>query len=250
MSASSATRAMRAVCVRELSAYFRTPIAYVFLVIFVALTGAFAFYVGGFFTRGRADLEPFFIYHPWLYLFLTPAASMRLWAEERKTGTAELLLSLPLSPAEAAIAKWLAGWIFMGVCLIATAPMWITVNVLGDPDNGAIFAAYLGSFLMAGAFLSVGLFVSTLTSNQVIAFVLAAALCFLLVMSGQRLALDAVAAVAPDTVVAAVESLSALTHFDALARGVVDAGDVFYFVSVIVFGLFSAAVSIERRKAS
>src|SRR6185369_7349066 len=169
---------------REFVAYFSTPLATVFLIIFIALTGAFAFYVGGFFERGQADLSPFFQYHPWLYLLLVPAVAMRLWAEERKSGTIELLMTLPISPWEAILGKFFAAWAFIGVALLLTVPMWITVNVLGDPDNGVIFASYIGSFLMAGAFLAIGSFVSTLTKNQVIAFIVASLICFLFTMSG------------------------------------------------------------------
>ena len=169
---------------RELGAYFGTPLAYVFAVIFVALTGAFAFYFGNFFDRGQADLQAFFLYHPWLYLILVPAVAMRLWAEERKSGTIELLMTLPVAPWEAIVGKFLAAWAFVGCCLVLTFPMWITVNMLGNPDNGVIFTSYLGSFLMAGAFLAIGSCISALTKNQVIAFIVAAVICFLFVMSG------------------------------------------------------------------
>ena len=178
---------------REFAAYFATPLATVFLIIFVALTGAFAFYVGGFFERGQADLVAVLHYHPWLYLLLVPAVAMRLWAEERKSGTIELLMTLPISPWEAILGKFLAAWAFIGVALLLTFPMWITVNVLGNPDNGVIFAGYLGSFLMAGAFLAIGSCISALTKNQVIAFIVAAAICFLLVMSGLELVLNVLA---------------------------------------------------------
>ena len=183
-------RNTRIIAKREFAAYFATPLATVFLVIFVALTGAFAFFVGGFFERGQADLGPFFMYHPWLYLLLVPAIAMRLWAEERKTGTIELLMTLPISPWEAILGKFLAAWAFIGVALVLTFPMWITVNVLGRPDNGVILASYLGSFLIAGAFLAIGSCISALTKNQVIAFIVAAAICFLLVMSGVELVLN------------------------------------------------------------
>ena len=175
---------------RELGAYFGTPLAYVFVVIFVALTGAFAFYIGNFFERGQADLVPFFSYHPWLYLLLVPAVAMRLWAEERKTGTIELLMTLPITTWEAILGKFLAAWAFIGVALLLTFPMWITVNYLGRPDNGVILASYIGSFLMAGAFLAIGSCISALTKNQVIAFIVAATLCFLFVMSGAELVLE------------------------------------------------------------
>jgi ABC-2 type transport system permease protein len=175
---------------REFAAYFGTPLAYVFLIIFVSLTGAFAFHVGNFFGRGQADLRTFFQYHPWLYLIFVPAISMRLWAEERKSGTIELLLTLPITTWEAVLGKFLAAWAFVGVALILTFPMWISVNVLGDPDNGVILASYFGSFVMAGAFLAIGSCISALTKNQVIAFIVAAAICFLFVMSGLHLVLN------------------------------------------------------------
>jgi ABC-2 type transport system permease protein len=177
---------------RELGAYFGTPLAYVFTVIFVALTGAFAFFVGNFFERGQADLHAFFNYHTWLYLLLVPAIAMRLWAEERKTGTIELLMTLPIATWEAIVGKYLAAWAFIGIALALTFPMWITVNYLGRPDNGVILASYIGSFLMAGAFLAIGSSISALTKNQVIAFIVAATLCFLFVMSGAEMVLNTV----------------------------------------------------------
>jgi ABC-2 type transport system permease protein len=234
---------------REFKAYFATPLATVFLTIFVALTGAFAFYVGGFFERGQADLSSFFSYHPWLYLILVPAVAMRLWAEERKSGTIELLMTLPISPWEAILGKFLAAWAFIGVALVLTWPMWITVNVLGDPDNGVIFAGYLGSFLMAGAFLAIGSCISALTKNQVIAFIVAAALCFLLVMSGLDLVLNTLRAWTPDFLVSAVSSLSFLSHFERITKGVVNLSSLVFYVSLIVFALFANRIAVELKKA-
>ena len=234
---------------RELSAYFGTPIAYVFLAIFVFLSGIFAFYIGNFFERGQADLRSFFLFHPWLYLFLIPALSMRLWAEERRAGTIELLLTLPVTMTQAVLGKFLAAWKFTAIALSLTFPLWITVNYLGDPDNGAILAGYLGSLLMAGAFLAIGSCISALTRNQVIAFVVTGVVCLGFVLSGFPLVLDFVGAVAPAIVVDAVRSFSFLTHFQAIGKGVLDAGDVIYFVSLIVFWLFVNAVVIEWRKA-
>jgi ABC-2 type transport system permease protein len=234
---------------REFKAYFATPLATVFLTIFVALTGAFAFYVGGFFERGQADLAPFFQYHPWLYLLLVPAVGMRLWAEERKSGTIELLMTLPISPWEAILGKFLAAWAFIGVALVLTWPMWITVNVLGDPDNGVIFAGYLGSFLMAGAFLAIGSCISALTKNQVIAFIVAAAICFLLVMSGLDLVLNTLRAWTPDFLVSAVSSLSFLSHFERITKGVVNLSSLVFYVSLIVFALFANRIAVELKKA-
>ncbi len=217
---------------------------------FVALTGAFAFYVGNFFDRGQADLYPFFAYHPWLYLLFVPAVAMRLWAEERKTGTIELLMTLPVSPWEAVVGKFLAAWIFIGLALTLTLPMWITVNVLGHPDNGVIFAGYIGSFLMAGAFLALGAFVSALTKNQVIAFILAATLCFLFVMSGVRLVQDVLGTWAPGILASAVSSMSFLSHFAQITQGVVTAPTIILFLSIIVFALFANVIAIGQTKAA
>jgi gliding motility-associated transport system permease protein len=245
-----ALRTTAVIAKREFAAYFATPLAGVFLTIFVALTGAFAFYVGGFFDRGQASLATFFAYHPWLYLLLVPAVAMRLWAEERKTGTIELLMTLPVSPWEAVLGKFLAAWAFVGLALVLTFPMWITVNILGEPDNGVILASYLGSFLMAGAFLAIGSFVSALTKNQVIAFILAATLCFLFVMSGVDLVQNTLRAWAPHIVAAAVSSMSFLSHFEQITRGVVEVPTLVLFLSLIVFALFANVIAIDRKKAS
>lgn len=235
---------------REFAAYFATPLASVFLTIFVALTGAFAFYIGNFFERGEASLDAFFAYHPFLYLLLVPAVAMRLWAEERKSGTIELLMTLPVSPWEAILGKFLAAWAFVGLALVLTFPMWITVNILGDPDNGVILTSYLGSFLMAGAFLAVGSCISAFTKNQVIAFILAATVCFLLVMSGTELVQNALDLWAPNIVKEAVSSLSFLAHFESITRGVVDVSSIFFFLSLIAFALFANAIVVAQKKAS
>jgi ABC-2 type transport system permease protein len=234
---------------REFAAYFSTPLATVFLIIFVALTGAFAFYVGGFFERGQADLATFFQYHPWLYLLLVPAVAMRLWAEERKSGTIELLMTLPISPWEAILGKFLAAWAFIGVALIATFPMWITINVLGDPDNGVVLASYFGSFLMAGAFLAIGSCISALTKNQVIAFIVASTICFLLVMSGLELVLNVLRPWAPEFLISAITSMSFLTHFDRITKGVVQLPSLVFYVSLIAFALFANKIIVEMKKA-
>ncbi|MGQ0672669.1 MAG: ABC transporter permease [Hyphomicrobium sp.] len=235
---------------REFAAYFATPLASVFLTIFVALTGAFAFHIGGFFDRGQANLDAFFAYHPFLYLILVPAVAMRLWAEERKSGSIELLMTLPVSPWEAILGKFGAAWAFVGLALALTLPMWITVNVLGDPDNGVILTSYLGSFLMAGAFLAIGSCISAFTKNQVIAFILAATVCFLLVMSGTELVQNTLKAWAPTMVSEAVSSLSFLSHFELITRGVLDLSSIFFFLSLIAFALFANAIVIEQKKAS
>ena len=237
------------ICKREFSGYFGTPIAYVFLAIFVFLSGIFAFYIGSFFERAQADLQSFFQFHPWLYLFLIPALAMRLWAEERRSGTIELLFTLPVTMIQAVIGKFLAAWAFTAIALALTFPLWITVNYLGDPDNGVVLAGYLGSLLMAGAFLAIGSCISALTRNQVIAFVVSGVVCLGFILSGFPLVLEFVGALAPPIVVEAVRSFSFLTHFQAISKGVVQAGDIVYFVSLIVFWLFVNAVVIEWRKA-
>ena len=234
---------------RELSGYFTTPIAYVFAAIFVFLSGVFAFYLGSFFERGQADLVSFFQFHPWLYLFLIPALAMRLWAEERRSGTVELLMTLPVSVGEAVLGKFLAAWCFAAIALALTFPMWITVNYLGDPDNGVILASYLGSLLMAGAFLAIGSCVSALTRNQVIAFVVSAVICLVFVLAGYPLVLEFVAAFAPEFLVETISTFSFLAHFNAISKGVIEARDIVYFVSLIVFWLFANAVIIDLRKA-
>jgi ABC-2 type transport system permease protein len=235
---------------REFAAYFATPLAGFFLTIFVAASGAFAFYIGGFFDRGQANLYSFFAYHPWLYLLLVPAVAMRLWAEERKSGTIELLMTLPISPWEAILGKFAAAWAFIGLALVLTFPMWITVNVLGDPDNGIILTSYIGSFLMAGAFLAIGSFVSALTKNQVIAFILATTICFLFVMSGMELVQNALRAWAPGIVSQAISSMSFLTHFEQITRGVLDLTTIVFFLSLIAFALFANAIAVEQKKAA
>lgn len=235
---------------RELGAYFGTPLAYVFAVIFVGLTGAFTFYFGNFFENGQANLAAFFLYHPWLYLILVPAIAMRLWAEERKSGTIELLMTLPVTTTEAIVGKFLAAWGFIGVALMLTFPMWITVNMLGDPDNGVILASYIGSFLMGGAFLAIGSAISALSKNQVIAFIVSAALCFLFVMSGVEIVQNTAKLFLPDFLVQAISSLSFLTHFDKVARGVIDLPSLFFYLSMIAFFLFANVVIIDQKKAA
>ncbi|MCH6583538.1 MAG: ABC transporter permease [Proteobacteria bacterium] len=234
---------------RELASYFMTPIAYVFIVIFLFLSGVFAFYLGNFFARGQADLQPFFTFHPWLYLFLIPSLAMRLWAEERRGGTMELLLTLPITIPQAVLGKFLAAWVFTGIALALTFPMWLTVNYLGDPDNGVIFASYLGSLLMGGAFLAIGACVSCLTKNQVIAFVVTAVVCFIFVLSGYPLVLDFFGSWAPQFLVEVISSFSFLSHFDAITQGVIDIRDFIYFASLIAFWLFANVILIEMKKA-
>lgn len=234
---------------RELHGYFSTPVAYVFIVIFLFLTGIFTFYIGGFYERNQADLDPFFRFHPWLYLFLIPAIAMRLWSEERKTGTIELLMTLPITVPEAVLGKFLAAWAFSGIALALTFPMWITVNYLGAPDNTVIVAGYLGSILMAGGFLAIGACISALTRSQVIAFVVSVAVCFLFILSGFPLVLDFFQAWAPQALVDAIASLSFLTHFESLQKGVIDLRDIIYYAVLISFWLYANVVVIEMKKA-
>jgi len=234
---------------RELRSYFATPVAYVFIVIFLILMGTFTFYLGGFYERGQADLSAFFNYHPWLYLFLVPAIAMRLWAEERKTGSVELLMTLPITPWQAVLGKYLAAWAFTGIALALTFPIWITVNYLGDPDNGAILAAYVGSFLMAGGFLAIGACLSATTKNQVIAFVLTVVACFGFLLSGFPLVLDLFSAWAPQTIVDGVASLSFLTHFSNISKGVIDFRDLVYFALVIAAFLYANTIVLQWKQA-
>ena len=234
---------------REFWSYFATPLAFVFIVIFLLLAGALAFYLGGFYERGQADLAPFFNYHPWLYLFLIPALSMRLWAEERKSGTIELLMTLPVTLWQAVIGKYLAAWAFAGVALVLTFPIWITVNYLGDPDNGAILAAYIGSFLMAGGFLAIGSCISAATRNQVIAFIFTVVLCFGFLLSGLPMVLGLFDGWAPQPIIDAVASLSFLTHFASISKGVIDVRDLLYFGILIGGWLLATAIVLEMKKA-
>jgi len=241
--------AIRAIAQRELKAYFATPLAYVFLVIYLALIGVFTFYLGGFFERGQADLAPFFNFHPWLYLFLVPAISMRLWAEERKSGSIELLMTLPVTMGQAVLGKFLAAWCFVGVALALTFPIWITVNYLGDPDNGVILTAYIGSLLMAGAFLAIGACISAANRNQVVAFIITVVVCFAFLLSGFPLVLDFFSGWAPQGLIDAIAGLSFLTHFNALSRGVLDLRDVVYFLLVIAAWLYANAIVLDMKKA-
>jgi len=234
---------------REFTSYFVTPVAYVFIVIFLFMTGIFTFYLGAFYERGQADLEPFFRFHPWLYLFLIPALSMRLWSDERKSGTIELLMTLPISTTDAVVGKYLAAWSFTAVALFLTFPMWITVNYLGNPDNTVILASYIGSLIMAGGFLAIGSCISAFTKSQVIAFVISVAICFMFILSGFPMVLDLFQGWAPQAVVDAVASFSFLTHFTSIKKGVIDIRDVIYFGALISFWLYVNVVVIEARKA-
>ena len=234
---------------RELVGYFATPLAYVFIVIFLVMGGILTFFVGNFFERGQADLQPFFTFHPWLYVVLIPALSMRLWAEERRSGTIELFLTLPIRMTEAVVGKFLAAWCFAGIALALTFPFWITVNFLGRPDNGVILASYIASWLMAGTMLAVGACVSVMTKNQVIAFVVTAALGFLLTVAGSPIVLGLFQGWAPEWLVRGVTQVSFLGHFSAITRGVIDMRDLVYFLSVMIAFLGANAILVDLEKA-
>lgn len=237
---------------RELRSYFATPVAYVFIVIFLFLTGWFTFSrgLGNFIDRGQADLQPFFGFLPWLYLFLIPAITMRVWAEERKTGSIELLMTLPVTLGQAVWGKFLAAWAFTALALAMTFPYWMTVNYLGDPDNGVIFISYLGSLLMAGAYLSIGTCLSAFTRNQVIAFVLSVVVCLLFILSGLPPVTGFLVGWAPQALIDGIASFSFLSRFDAITRGVMDVRDLVFFVSLIATMLFTNAVVLEMKKAN
>jgi len=242
-------KTMQIIFKRELAGYFATPLAYVFIVIFLVMNGIFTFDLGGFYVRGQADLMPFFSFHPWLYLFMIPAIAMGLWADERKSGTIELLMTLPVKLTDAVLGKFLAAWVLCGMALLLTFPIWITVNYLGDPDNGVIVAAYLGSWLMAGSFLAIGSCMSAMTRNSVIAFILTVALCFVFVASGSEIVLNAFNW-APQVLVDAVAALSFLTHFDSISKGVLDLRDILFFLVFMASWLFASAIVIEIKKAN
>ena len=242
-------RAINIIMKRELDSYFSTHLAYVFILIFLVLSGVFTFYLGSFYERGQADLLPFFNFHPWLYLFLVPALSMRLWAEELKSGSIELLLTLPVTIVDAVVGKFLAAWIFAGISLMMTFPLWLTVNYLGDPDNGVIFTSYIGSWLMAGSFLAIGSCMSALSKSQVIAFILCGVVCLLFVLAGYPLVLNSIKTWVPLVVVDSVASLSFLNHFNSISRGIISLRDVLYFCSVQVVWLAATVVVINARQS-
>jgi ABC-2 type transport system permease protein len=235
---------------RELTSYFATPIAYVFILIFLILSNYLTFNLGGFYERGQADLAPFFNFHPWLYLFLIPAISMKLWAEERNTGSIELLMTQPVTLWEAVLGKFFAAWIFTAIALALTFPLWITVNYLGSPDNGAILAAYLGSLMLAGGFLAVGSCMSALTRHQVIAFILTVVVCLGFLLLGFIPVLSWIHDLLPQALVDAVASLSFYTHFESISKGVIDVRDVLYFGMLIGFFLLATSITVEMRKAA
>jgi ABC-2 type transport system permease protein len=243
-------KTVRIILRREFASYFATPLAYVILVFFLFFANLLAFVFGRLFERGQADLAPFFAYLPWLYLFLAPAIAMRLWAEEHRSGNIELLLTQPVTLWQAVLGKYFAAWLFIGFALALTFPVWITVNYLGSPDNGAIFAAYVGSFFYAGGFLAVGTFTSSITKNQLIAFLLGLILCFALLIIGFPASTNWLDSWAPQWLTSGVASLSFYTHFENITKGVLDLRDVLYFALVSVFFLLASTVVLESRKSA
>jgi ABC-2 type transport system permease protein len=236
---------------RELTGYFNSPVAYVFIVIFLLLNGFFTFMLGGFFEIGEASLaRPFFNWHPWLYLFLVPAAGMRLWSEERRVGTLELLLTMPIAPWEAIVGKFVACWLFLGLALALTFPVVGTAMYLGSPDLWAIFAGYCGSLLLAGAYLAVSVMTSALTRNQVISFILSVVICFFLILAGWEPVTNLLVRWAPDWLVNTVAAFSVMPHFSNFQRGVVDLRDLVFFASVVVFSLFSTSVILRNLRSA
>jgi len=242
-------KAIWTIAKRELGAYFTSPVAYVFLVIFLLLTGFFTFTAGSFFERGEASLAAFFGWHPWLFLVLVPAVGMRVWAEERRSGTIELLLTLPIAPWQAIVAKFLASWAFLAVALLLTFPAVITVNLLGSPDNGIIVAGYLGSFLLAGTYLAITCMTSAMTRNQVVALILSVVICLFLILAGFNPVTDLLARWGSPAFVDTIAAFSVVTHFDGFQRGVIDARDLGFFLSVIGFALFATGVVIRGHRS-
>jgi len=242
-------KAVWTIAKRELVAYFTSPVAYIFLVIFLLLTGFFTFTAGSFFERGEASLAAFFGWHPWLFLVLVPAVGMRVWAEERRSGTIELLLTMPIAPWQAIVAKFLASWAFLAVALLLTFPAVITVNLLGSPDNGIIVAGYLGSFLLAGTYLAITCMTSAMTRNQVVALILSVVICLFLILAGFNPVTDLLARWGSPAFVDTIAAFSVVTHFDGFQRGVIDARDLVFFLSVIGFALFATGVVIRGHRS-
>jgi ABC-2 type transport system permease protein len=234
---------------RELAGYFASPVAYVFIVIFLLLSGFFTFMVAAFFERGQANLVPFFAWHPWLYLFLVPAVGMRMWSEERRLGTIELLLTMPITPWQAIVGKFLASWLVLALALALTFPIVITVNYLGNPDNGVILASYIGSLLLAGAYLAVSAMTSAMTRNQVVSFIVSLVICLFLILAGWSPVTNLLTQWASPWLVEIIAAFSVMTHFDSIQKGVIDSRDVLFFLSVIVFCLFATSVILRTHRA-
>ena len=234
---------------RELKGYFRTPLASIFLLVFLALSSGMTFFLGRFFERDQADLTAFFSWHPWLFLVLMPAIGMRLWAEERRSGTIELLITLPVTNTQLVVGKFLASWIFTLIALFLTMPIWITVNYLGEPDNHVILISYVGSWLMAGAFLALTSCLSALTKNQVIAFIISSISGFVLIMAGFNLVLSAVRSWSPNWITETISSMSFLSHFSRIQMGVFDLSTLVFFVSMIILCLWINVQLVQVKKA-
>ena len=235
---------------RELSGYFASPVAYVFIVIWLLLNGFFTFMLGGFFEIGEASLDrPFFNWHPWLYLFLVPAAGMRLWSEERRLGTMELLLTMPITAWQAIVGKFVASWLFLVIALFLTFPVVCTVTYLGDADMGQVFAGYVGSALLAGGYLAVTCMTSAMTRNQVISFILSLVICFFLLLAGFEPVTNLLVRWAPTWLVNTVTSFSVYTHFLGFQKGVLDSRDFIFFASLMGFSLFSTGVILRNLRS-
>jgi ABC-2 type transport system permease protein len=235
---------------REFMGYFRSPVAYVFIVIFLLASVGATFFLGGLYESNQASLDPFFVWLPWLYLVLVPAVGMRLWAEERRSGTIELLFTQPVEMYEAVFAKFMAGWAFIGIGLFLTFPLQMTINWLGAPDNGVILAGYLGSFLMAGAYLAITCVTSAATRNQVVSFILGVVVCFVLVLLGWGVFTNLLSNFLPVPIVDFIAGLGFMTHFQAISRGLIDTRDLMYFASVIALALILNTTILNARKAS
>ena len=242
-------RNIKIIAQRELKSYISTPIGYIFASIFLAISTGLSFHFGRFFDRGIADLESFFQYHPWLYLLLMPAIAMRLWAEEQKTGTLELLVTLPIYLGEAVIGKFVAAWVFSGGVLALSFPLWLTVNYLGNPDNGVILSSYFASWMMAGSFLSLCSCASALTNNQVIAFITGVTICFFFMMTGVDIIQSGFNGWAPSWVINTIGNLSIMKNFNSISSGVIDIRSVTYFFFLISTGLLVNIKIIELKKA-
>ena len=240
---------IKTIAKREMGGYFASPVAYVFIVIFLLLIGYFTFMAGGFFERGEASLTSFFTWHPWLYLFLVPAIGMRLWSEERRLGTMELLLTMPITTWQAIVGKFLASWLFLILALALTFPVVITVNYLGSPDNGVIFCAYMGSLLLGGSYLAISCMTSALTRNQVVSFIISVVICLFLILCGYPPVTNLLLRLEMPRLVEAVAAFSVMTHFEGFQKGVLDSRDVLFFLSIIGFSLFTTGVIIRGNRA-
>lgn len=240
---------MRAVFKRELRGYFETPVAYVFIVVFLMISGIFTFYLGRFYENNQATLEPFFAYHPWLYLFLIPAISMRLWSEERRLGTIEMLMTMPITTTEAVLGKFFAAWLFSTIALLLTFPIWITVNYLGDPDNGAIIAGYIGSAILASGYLAISSCISSMTRNQVVSFVVSVTICFMFIVSGFPLVLDFFSGLGfAQTIIDTISSFSFLSHSNEMMMGIISLKNIVYFLTLVAFWLFINILVVNAKR--